>query len=168
MSVESKIKKHEKGIYTAAFAAAAAGVPGAFIPALDLAVVGGSWVTMLLSISSTCRRQLDYNTALKFTTGVLAGAAAYLGGSKLLITIAFYAFPGLGTVASVGLNSLLNFIYTCRLGRYMALQMEKPDFSTEDWASMIPEITAMVFAMPSILEMQEAWKDWNSHQQYKV
>lgn len=166
MPIENTIKKHEAGIYVAAYSAAAAGIPGAFVPALDVAVVGGAWATMLVAIASNSNRQLDQNTALKFATGILSGGAAYLGGTKLL-TYTLHAIPGLGTIASVGINSLLNFLYTFRLGRFIALQMEKPEFDTADWASLIPELTAMVFAMPSIMEIQEAWRDWNTHQQYK-
>lgn len=166
MSLESKMKKHEVAIYTAAYAAAAAGIPGAFIPALDVGAISTAWVGMLLAIASNSNRHLDRNTALKFATGLLAGSAAYLGGSKLF-TFALNFIPGIGTVAAVGINSLLNFLYTFRLGRFIALQMEKSEFDTEDWASMIPEVTALVFAMPSIMEMQESMKDWNTHQQYK-
>ncbi len=166
MSVEKKIKKHEGAIYTAAYAAAAAGIPGAFVPSLDIAAISTAWVGMMLAIANNSNRKLNHSTALKFATGILAGAAGYIGGSKLF-TWALNLIPGLGIVAAVGINSLLNFLYTFRLGRFIALQMEKSEFDTSDWASMIPEVSAIVFAMPSITELSEAMSDWNSHQQYK-
>lgn len=166
LSNEEKIKKHEGAIYTAALAAGGAGVPGAFIPALDVAAVGGTWATMLLVIAGDAGRTLDRNTALKFTTAVVTAGAAYIGGSKLL-TYLLHLIPGVGTVGAVSVNCLLNFLYTMRLGRFAALQMEKADFDTGDFANMIPEITAMVFAMPSMMELKDAWHDYNLHKQYK-
>jgi hypothetical protein len=166
MTLESKIKKHEETIYYAAFLSGGAGMAGALMPALDIGGVSGAWVTMIILIGQDSNRQLDKDTVVKLVTGILAGAAAYLGGSKIF-TFALNAIPGIGTLGAVGINAILNFLYTMRLGRYIALQMEKPEFDTGDWAGLIPEITAIVFAMPSVLEIREAWKDWTEHQQYK-
>ncbi len=165
MSLEDIIKKHEKAIYTAAYAAGAAGIPGAFIPTLDITVVGGAWATMTVSIANKSGRKLDKDTAFKLCSTILAGGAAYIGGTKIL-TYLFHMIPGLGTMGAVGINSLLNFLYTFRMGRFIAMQMEKADFNTEDFASMIPEITAMVFAMPSMAEIRQTWTDYNDHKRY--
>jgi hypothetical protein len=166
MSIEAKLKKYEEAIYPAAYGAAALGVPGSFIPVLDVGGMTTIWGTMIVSIAAKSNRQLDSDAALKFVTAILAGAGAYLGGTKVLTTVLHF-FPGAGTIASVGLNCLLNFLYTFRLGRFVALQMEKPGFGTEDWAAMVPEITSMVFALPSLAEIQESWADWQNYQHYQ-
>ncbi|ELP54194.1 hypothetical protein D3800_20305 [Microcystis aeruginosa NIES-298] len=160
MSFEYKIKKYEDSIYGCAFMAAGIGAPGSIVPGLDIGGVSGTWAGMILGIAKIAERQLDKNTVLKFVGGILAGSAGYLGGSKVL-TFALHAVPGIGTLGAVGINCLLNFIYTIRLGRYVALQMEKPGFDTQDWADLIPEITALVFAMPTVTELREAWKYYN-------
>ena len=161
-----KIKKHEKAIYTASYAAGAAGLPGAFIPTLDVVAVGGTWATMLCVIAKDANRHFDRDTALKFTTGVVTAGAGYIAGSKLL-TFALHLIPGAGTASAVGINCLLNFLYTMRLGRFAALQMEKPDFDTGDFANIIPEMAAIVFTMPSVIELKETWSNYREHQEYK-
>ncbi|MCM0591360.1 MAG: hypothetical protein ACFKPT_25535 [Gloeotrichia echinulata GP01] len=167
MALEDKIKKHEEVIYTTAFSTAAMAIPGTFIPALDIGGIIGGWGTMLCIIAANSNRQLDKDTAMKVVTAIMAGAAGYLGGSKLFTFGLQFILPGIGTVGAVGFNSLLNFLYTIRLGRFVALQMEKPEFDTGDWASIIPEITSVVFAMPSVMEIREAWKDWTEKSHYK-
>lgn len=164
MPLEDKMKKHENAIYTAAYAAAAAGVPGTFVPVLDVAAVGTAWAGMMVAIANNAKRKMDRDTALKLAMAILSGAAAYLAGTKL-ITFLLHFIPGAGSIAALGINCLLNFLYTFRLGRLMALQMEKPDFDTGDFASIIPEITTMVFAMPSVAEIRETWRDYHEHKE---
>jgi hypothetical protein len=166
MSIEDQIKKYEHEIYTTAYIAAASGTWGAFIPVMDTVYVSASWVIMIGSIAEKANRKLEKETVAKFVSGILAGSAAYLAGTKVLVFL-LNAIPGLGTLGAVGINALLNFLYTIRLGRYIALAMEKPDFNTSDWANLIPEITSVVFGIPTVPEMQEAFKNWNTQQQYK-
>jgi uncharacterized protein (DUF697 family) len=165
MSLTSSVKKHERVIYTAAITAAAAGVPGAFVPALDIGAISGAWGTMLIMIADKSGRELDYNTAMKLATAILGGAAAYLGGSKVF-TMALNLIPGFGTVTAVGINSLLNFLYTVRLGSFIARQMEKTDFDTNDIAHLVPELTAIVFAVPTFGELRGTWNDYRENQSY--
>jgi uncharacterized protein (DUF697 family) len=161
---EDIIKMHENAIYTAAFAAAAVGVPGAFAPFLDVTAVGGIWATMMVAIATKAGRQLDKDTALKIATAILTGASAYVAGSKL-IGFLLHFIPGAGSIVSVGVNSLLNFLYTFRLGRYLALKMEKPEFDTGDFADVIPEMTTMVFSLPSITELRSTWQEYSDRNQ---
>lgn len=141
-------------------------VPGTFIPAADVTGIVGGWALMIVKIAADCDRQMDRDTAVKIATSILAGAAGYIGGSKIFTVGLQFVLPGLGTLGALALNSLLNFLYTIRLGRFIALQMEKPGFDTEDWANLIPEITSVVFAMPSVMELRETWNDWKEQQSY--
>lgn len=166
MSIEDQIKKYESDIYTCAYTAAASGTWGSVMPVMDTVYVSFSWVAMIIAIGEKANRKFDKDTVAKFVASILAGSAAYLGGTKLLVFL-LNAVPGLGTLGAVGINMLLNFLYTIRLGRYIALQMEKPEFNTSDWANLIPEITSVVFGIPTIQEMQEAWKNWDAQQHYK-
>lgn len=159
--------KHKEVIYTTAYATAGSGAIGGFIPGFDLGGIIGGWTSMLIIIGSDSGRQLDRDTVVKFLTSVLAGAAGYLGGSKVL-TYSLHLLPGLGTLGAVGVNSLLNFLYTVRLGKYIAEQMEKPEFDLDDCAKLVPEITSVIFAMPSMREMNTTWQDWSNNQQYKT
>jgi hypothetical protein len=166
MSLEYSIRKHEGAIYGSAYTAAALGVPGAFTPGLDTLGVAGTWATMMCIIASNANRQLDRPTALKLMSAILSAAAGYLGGSKVF-TFALNLIPGLGQLGAIGINSFLNFIYTIRLGKFIAIQMEKNDFDIDDWSNLVPEIIATVFALPSVIEMREAVSDWRTHQQYR-
>jgi hypothetical protein len=95
---------------------------------------------------------------------ILSAGAGYLGGSKVF-TFALNFIPGLGQLGAIGINSLLNFIYTIRLGKFIAEQMEKSDFDTDDWSNLVPEIAAVVFVAPSFTEMKEAASAWGKRQQ---
>lgn len=158
------IKKHEEAIYGCAYTAAALGVPGAFTPGLDTVGVAGTWAAMMCVIANKANRELDRPTSLKLMAAILSAGAGYLGGSKVF-TFALNFIPGLGQLGAIGINSLLNFIYTIRLGKFIAEQMEKPDFDTDDWSNLVPEIAAVVFVAPSFTEIKEAAGAWGKRQQ---
>lgn len=167
MNLNDRIKKYEPPIYACAYASAGLGIPGTFVPGIDVGGMIGLWVAMLIGIANMAGRSLDRDTAFKLISGVLAGSAAYIGGSKVL-TYALNFIPGLGTIGAIGINSILNFLYTVRIGRFIAVQMEKPDFNTEDFSALIPDIAAMVFAAPSMTEIRESWRDYNNNKHHKI
>ena len=109
------------------------GVIGGVIgPGTDLAIIGGSWVTMTIQLADEAGHVFDQQTAKKVCIAVATGAGAFMVGTKIAAT----AFGWLGAVFTGGLsiaaaaagNAALNYSFTKAYGyscsRYF-LQTEK-------------------------------------------
>ena len=139
-------------IKTAAAAAGALGVPGAFSFGLDIAGMSGIWITMTLAIASESRHEIDRAYATKLIAAVTAGVAGYVGGSKVATTL-LHLIPGAGTAAAIGVNSALDFLYTWRLGCTLAKLFDKPDFVATDARRLALDIAHVIGPVPTIKEL---------------
>jgi uncharacterized protein (DUF697 family) len=128
--------------------AGAVGVPGAFSFGLDVSVMAGIWSTMLMEIAKRSGRKVSQDFGVKLVTGVLAGVAAYVGGSKLAMKL-LHLIPGAGTLAAIGVNSLLNLFFTWRFGNAMAKLFERGAFDAEDFGDIVAYTLAILTPFPT-------------------
>jgi uncharacterized protein (DUF697 family) len=82
---------------------------------------------------------IDRDRALKIMMSVAKGAAAYIGGSKI-ISSALHLIPGVGTLGTVGLNAAFNATYTYKLGLFLCDTFDKATFDIDDADNLISEI----------------------------
>ena len=162
MNREAIFKKHEGVIYPCAFSSGSFAVTSSFIPGSDIPLTITSWGAMLAGIAARANRQLDTDTALKMATSVAAGGATYLAGCKLF-TFSLHLIPGIGTLGSVTLNVVLSALCTIRLGKFIALQMEDQKFNLDNWDLLLTELTAVVFAMPTLHEFKDTLSAYQNH-----
>ena len=110
-------------ISNTSLACAAAAVPGAFMPGIDLAAVGGLWTSMMITIAKDHNVTFDESPEA-FIGSIAAGIGAYWTGSKIItkglsIAIGFLT-AGIGyAVAAVASNVALNAYFSWSLGRKM-------------------------------------------------
>ncbi|MEJ3659290.1 hypothetical protein WEH80_40670 [Actinomycetes bacterium KLBMP 9759] len=116
-------------------AASGVAVPGLFVPTLDLAGVGATWTAMIVGIAGRSGHRLSGATVAKLVASAASAVSAYMIGSKILTIAAtplILAFPFAGIPAAVALNSVLNGLFTLRLGAVCARHFGRPDFSERD------------------------------------
>jgi len=142
-------------INNAALAAGGLGVPGIFLPGVDMVGVAGVWTKMMIDLANESGHQVDMEFAGKVITSVLAGASLYMGGSKLMTTLLTYT--GVGAIPAAGINAMFNWIYTLRLGKLLATQFSQPGFTASALLLSMKGLTGLVFALPSFSEARDAW-----------
>jgi uncharacterized protein (DUF697 family) len=141
-------------VKAASLSAGAIGVPGAFSFGLDVTVMSGIWTTMVLAIASESEHDIDKAFATKLVSGVLAGVAGYVGGSKIAMKL-LHVIPGAGTLSAIGVNSFLNFFFTWRIGKALSTLFERGDFSMEDAGEMVGYMMTIVTPFPRPEELGE-------------
>lgn len=101
---------------------AIAAVPGAFVPGLDMAVVGSFWLYMMTEIANEHNITFD-EEPIKFIGTVAAGVGAYWTGSRIinrvLMGILLIFAPFAFVIAAPLLNVFLNAFFTWSVGRRM-------------------------------------------------
>lgn len=135
-------------------AAAAVGVPGVFVPGIDVAAMSGIWINMIIQVSEKAGKPLNGDKAAKFVAAIGAGVAGYYAGSKLF-TMLLHAIPGVGTGAAIGINALLNGVYTYRLCNTLVGQFERSTFNGDDLLDLTITIAPMLLPLPSPSEAGE-------------
>jgi hypothetical protein len=143
------IPKEYRGIVgTGARAAGVAGVPGAFSFGLDVIAMGSIWTAMIIAIAGKSNHKIDKAFAAKITSGVLAGVAAYLTGSKIAMKI-FHFIPGIGTLSAIGINSSLNYLFTYKFGSAIVRLFSTGQFSTLEIGIAVMSILCIVIKIPT-------------------
>jgi hypothetical protein len=145
-------EKYQDSITIAVIAAAGLGVPGLFLPTLDMAGMGAIWTTLVLAIASTAGRSVDIATAGKLVTSAVGAVSAYIVGSKILTWAAaplIFAFPLAGVPAVIAVNAMLNAIFTLRLGIACARRFSTPDFTAGDVLDLAADIAGYLIKLPS-------------------
>jgi uncharacterized protein (DUF697 family) len=135
-----------------AVAAGALGVPGAFSFGLDVTGLSGIWITMTLAIAKESGHEIDRAFATKLIAAVTAGVAGYVGGSKVATTL-LHLIPGAGSLAAVGVNSALDFLYTWRLGCSLSNLFDRSDFMPSDVRRMAMDIVHIIGPIPTFKEI---------------
>lgn len=149
--------KYQDIIHNHALAAAATGgTIGAIIPGTDIIGVSAIWLSMVSDISDRTGNYADEAVVQKFILAVLQGAGSYLVGSAVLRTALL--FTGIGILGSAALNSLLNFLYTVRLGIFIAEQYDHPGFTIDHSLSALQSVGEIIFAVPTAEELKFAFK----------
>lgn len=138
-------------------AATTGGTIGAIVPGLDTLGVSATWLSMIIQIAN----QADNNNAdkaiiQKFIITVLQGAGSYIIGTKVLQGLLM--LTGIGIVGGAVLNALLNFLYTARLGIFIAELYDQPGFTPEHMLSTAGSAAKIIFTVPSVEELRFAFK----------
>lgn len=142
-------------------AAATGGTIGAIIPGVDTAGVAAIWVAMIVRISQRSGNYTEDATIQKFIINLLQGAGSYIVGTIALRLLLMTT--GIGILGAAALNAMLNFLYTARLGIFIAEQFDKPGFSWEQGLSAIESIAKIIFAVPTVEELKFAFKVTKQH-----
>jgi hypothetical protein len=155
--VPSIDKKYHDPIRIAVIAAAGIGVPGIFVPALDMGGIGVIWTTMVGAILAKAGRQVSSATVAKIVAAAVSAVSGYVLGSKILTWLAaplIVAFPVAGVPAVVALNSMLNGIFTLRLGLACARRFDDPSFTAADVLDLAADISSQLVGLPNGDEIQ--------------
>ena len=140
---------------------AAAAVPGAFVPGIDVAAVGGFWVYMMNKIAEEHRIKFE-DEPMRFAGTIAAGVGAYWTGSKVF-TWGISAFVALFT-AGAGLflipvtNVILNAYFTWSVGRRMDA-IFAANSGGEAGYEIGKQIVKAVCHIPSKGDFEEFWDD---------
>lgn len=140
-------------------AAATGGTIGALVPGVDIAGVSLIWITMVARIADQAGNSTDDAVIQKFIVSTLQGAGSYLVGTVVLRYLLM--FTGIGILGSAALNGLLNFLYTARLGIFIAEQYDQPGFTMEHILSAMDSASKIIFAVPTAEELKFAFKITN-------
>jgi hypothetical protein len=149
--------EYQETIFEHALAAAATGgTIGALVPGLDTIGVSAIWLSMIVKISEHSHNATDEAAAQKFVITILQGAGSYLAGT----TVLRYALlcTGIGALGAAALNALLNFLYTARLGIFIAELYDQPGFTMEHALSAMYSAGKIIFAVPTVDELRFAFK----------
>lgn len=150
--------KYKDTVSTAMLSAAALGLPGVFVPALDLGGMAAIWTAMIGSIASKSGHEVSANMIAKLVAAAGAGVSAYLVGSRILTWVAIpliLTFPIAGIPAVAGINGFLNGLFTYRLGLTVSQQMSKPGFTKDDFLALTVAVVPSLIHMPSVSEIEE-------------
>ena len=153
-------KQYRPVVGAAAKAAAAIGVPGAFSFGLDVVGMGAIWAGMIREIAQRSNHKIDKHFAKKVAFGVSAGAGAYIGGSKIAMKL-LHLIPGAGTLAAIGVNSFMNFLFTYKLGNGLSKMFDKGTFDDNDVAEAVIVLLGIVAVLPSLGEMHDMYALWS-------
>jgi hypothetical protein len=128
-------------IRAAVIAAAGTGVPVIFVPALDMGGIGVIWTAMIGGIASGAGQQVARPAIARLAAAAVGAASGYVLDSKILTWLAaplMIAFPVAGVPQAVAVSSMLNGIFTLRLGAACAHRFADPAFT----AAGMPGLTA--------------------------
>ncbi len=147
--------KYQSVISQHSLIAASAAGAGAIVPIADTIAVSGIWLAMIGRIAETSGNRADDAVIQKFVISVVQGAGSYIIGT--LVLRGLMIATGIGIVGAVAMNALLNFLYTARLGIFIAEQFDKPGFEMTHALSMVESATKIVFSIPTIEELKFAF-----------
>ncbi|MGJ3248168.1 MAG: hypothetical protein ACFE0I_19050 [Elainellaceae cyanobacterium] len=137
-------------------AAATGGTIGAILPGVDTVGVSAIWIGMIVRIADAAGNVADDAVVQKFIVNLLQGAGSYIIGSVVLRLILMST--GIGILGTAVMNAILNFLYTARLGIFIAEQYDNPGFSMEHAMSALDSAAKIIFAIPTPEELKFAFK----------
>ncbi|MEM7370674.1 MAG: DUF697 domain-containing protein [Bacteroidota bacterium] len=155
-------KKYRQIVRTGTVAAGGIGVPGAFSFGADIAAMSTTWIAMILSIADKSGHRMNNVYASKLCASVLSGVGAYVGGSKIAMKL-LHLIPAAGTLAAIGVNSLLNALFTYKMGHALSRLFDKGDFDEGDIADMAATLLTLVACFPTageIADFTSLMTDW--------
>lgn len=151
MTVE---REYRDIVEKAVIAAAGIGIPGALSFGLDVAALSTAWAIMIAAIADESGHDMDKAFAAKLAVGVLAGVGGYVAGSKTAVTLLNF-IPGAGTLAAMGVNGVMNALYTYKMGHAMSTLLDKDGFQESDITEMATSLAAVVISKPSLAEVKD-------------
>lgn len=150
-------EKYYRTVGTAVAAAAGLGVPGLFVPPLDMAGVGATWTGMVAAIAKKSGHEMNAAVAGKVVAAGVGALAGYKLGSKILTWAAaplVLTFPVAGVPALVATNASLNGLFTLKLGVATCNQFSRPGFGAMDVANLARAVAVELVPMPTLEELR--------------
>lgn len=140
---------------------AIAAVPGAIVPGIDIAAVGGLWLYMMNKIADEHCVTFD-EEPVKFIGTIAAGVGAYWTGSKFFTwgisaILAFFTM-GAGLLLIPVTNVILNAYFTWSVGRRMDA-IFVANSGEEAGYEIAKQIIKTVCHIPSKGEFSEFWDE---------
>ncbi|NJM99763.1 MAG: hypothetical protein HC800_23830 [Phormidesmis sp. RL_2_1] len=136
-------------------AATIGGTIGAIVPGSDTFGVSATWLSMIIQIANHADSETDKAIIQKFLITVVQGAGSYIIGTKVLQGLMM--MTGIGIVGSAVLNASLNFLYTARLGIFVAELYDQPGFTSEHMMSTASSAIEIIFKVPTVEELRFAF-----------
>jgi uncharacterized protein (DUF697 family) len=149
--------EHRGIVGAAARAAGVIGVPGAFSFGLDVGAMGVIWAGMIGAIAAKSNHEINKEFAVKVATGVATGVGAYVVGSKIAMGLLNF-IPFAGTLTAIGINSVLNYLFTYKLGNVITKLFAEGESDVADMEHLIVTVASMVGAFPSAREVSDMLK----------
>lgn len=146
--------KYDDIIGTAVKCAAGVGVAGGLLPGVDIAAMSTTWIVMITAIAHRSGHPMSEHMAAKVIAAIGRGVTAYIAGSKIF-TYLLHFIPGIGTLGVLSINSILNAVYTQRLGKQLVTTFERSNFSLDEFAVSSVQMAKLIIGMPSSSELRE-------------
>jgi uncharacterized protein (DUF697 family) len=128
-------------ITVAAVAAAAVGVPGAFVgPGADVPMLAGIWTTAAVKLIAHSGRSMEKHLVSKLVAATLASVGAFTGGMKLAST--YMTYSTIATVPGVVLNMGANALIT-----WLTLRAMAQVFLEEDLTQSIENLVRSILSV---------------------
>lgn len=136
-------------ITSAAALAGAVGVPGSFAAHADVWVLGLVWAGLFTTIADATGTTFTRHERTRIIKGVLAGAAAFIGGMKAATTV--IAYTGVGTIPAMLANASINatFTYTFGMALYQVFSSKEKHVTTADLIQAIVVVMLTMGRMPN-------------------
>lgn len=148
--------EYQETIFGHAIAAATTGgTIGAIVPGLDTVGVSAIWLSMIVQIADQAHSEADKATIQKFIITVFQGAGSYMVGSTVLRYLLLAT--GIGAIGGAVLNALLNFLYTARLGIFIAELYDRPGFTPDHMMATADSAVKIIFTVPTVEELRFAF-----------
>lgn len=109
-----------------------AGPIGAFSTIADVAALGSIWGGLFYELASNRGLSIDKTQAIKICETILLGSSAYYMGCKAAIKL-LHLIPGAGTLASMGISSFENIVFTYRFALATSQILEMDEFKKGEW-----------------------------------
>jgi hypothetical protein len=149
------VRKEYRGIVgAAAKAAGLIGVPGAFSFGLDVTAMTGIWAAMIVALGAKSNHKVDKIFAAKLATGILTGIAAYVTGSKIAMKL-LHLVPGAGSIAAMGVNGTLNYVFTYRVGHAISNLFAKGNYDEADMKVLLTTVLSLVGSKATLAEIND-------------
>ncbi len=105
-------------------------------------------------IARKSNREVNQELAVKMAKGVVAAILAYKDESGELVTLLNY-IPHAGHLSAIGVNSILNYVFTYTLGCALAKAFAESESDESDVNQMILTLGSSAARWPGVDEMRD-------------
>ena len=112
----------------------------------------GIWAAMIVGLGAKSNHKVDKIFAAKLATGILTGIAAYVAGSKIAMNL-LHLIPAAGSIAAMGVNGTLNYVFTYRIGHTISKLFDKGSYDEADVNGLLTTVLTSVGFKPTLAEI---------------
>lgn len=105
---------------------------GSFSVIADVVALGSVWGGLFYTLASNRGLSIDKAQAIKICEAILLGSSSYYMGCKAA-TKFLNLIPGAGTLASIGISSFENIVFTYRFALAASQLLEMDEFKKDEW-----------------------------------